>query len=57
MKTWGLSPKFSFLSNLRGEYYAPIARAIALAIFISEQQEKFSPILTDAPFYRGDEII
>ncbi|QSJ14729.1 hypothetical protein JYQ62_22865 [Nostoc sp. UHCC 0702] len=31
------------------EYYAPIARAIAAqAMFISEQQEKFSPILTDA---------
>ncbi|MBG1265280.1 hypothetical protein [Nostoc sp. WHI] len=31
------------------EYYAPIARAIAAqAIFISEQQEKFPPILTDA---------
>ncbi|MEH1841987.1 MAG: hypothetical protein V7L20_25460 [Nostoc sp.] len=31
------------------EYYAPIARAIiAQAMFISEQQEKFSPILTDA---------
>ncbi|MEH2266699.1 hypothetical protein [Nostoc sp.] len=33
------------------EYYAPIARAIALAIFISQQQEFFS-ILTNAPFYR-----
>lgn len=31
------------------EYYAPIARAIAAqAMFISEQQEKFPPILTDA---------
>lgn len=31
------------------EYYAPIARAIvAQAMFISEQQEKFPPILTDA---------
>ncbi|MEH1796129.1 hypothetical protein [Nostoc sp.] len=38
------------------EYYAPIARAIALAIFISQQQEKFPPILTNAQFYR-DQII
>ncbi|AUB41326.1 Alpha/Beta hydrolase fold [Nostoc flagelliforme CCNUN1] len=31
------------------EYYAPIARAVvAQAMFISEQQEKFPPILTDA---------
>lgn len=31
------------------EYYPPIARAIvAQAMFISEQQEKFPPILTDA---------
>ncbi|MEH2296414.1 hypothetical protein [Nostoc sp.] len=31
------------------EYYAPIARAIAAqAMFLSEQQEKFPPILTDA---------
>ncbi|MFN6502084.1 MAG: hypothetical protein RMX65_034545 [Nostoc sp. DedQUE01] len=31
------------------EYYAPIARAIvAQAMFLSEQQEKFPPILTDA---------
>ncbi|MEH2348467.1 MAG: hypothetical protein V7K55_10750 [Nostoc sp.] len=31
------------------EYYAPIARAIvAQAMFISEQEEKFPPILTDA---------
>ncbi|MGF2038261.1 MAG: hypothetical protein RMZ43_023585 [Nostoc sp. CmiVER01] len=31
------------------EYYAPIARAVvAQAMFISELQEKFSPILTDA---------
>lgn len=31
------------------EYYAPIARAIASqAMFLSEQQEKFPPILTDA---------
>ncbi|MHC5831785.1 MAG: hypothetical protein ACYT04_91395, partial [Nostoc sp.] len=31
------------------EYYAAIARAIAAqAMFLSEQQEKFPPILTDA---------
>ncbi|MEH2240852.1 hypothetical protein [Nostoc sp.] len=31
------------------EYYAPIARAVvAQAMFISEQEEKFPPILTDA---------
>ncbi|MDZ8024464.1 MAG: hypothetical protein RMX97_07220 [Nostoc sp. DedQUE11] len=31
------------------EYYVPIARAVvAQAMFISEQQEKFPPILTDA---------
>ncbi|WP_298910761.1 hypothetical protein [uncultured Nostoc sp.] len=31
------------------EYYAPIVRAfVAQAMFISEQQEKFPPILTDA---------
>lgn len=31
------------------EYYAPIARAIAAqAMFLSEQQERFPPILTDA---------
>jgi hypothetical protein len=31
------------------EYYAPIARAVvAQAMFLSEQQEKFPPILTDA---------
>ncbi|MEJ6483910.1 hypothetical protein N0Y54_21760 [Nostoc punctiforme UO1] len=31
------------------EYYAPVARAVvAQAMFISEQQEKFPPILTDA---------
>ncbi|WP_341526881.1 hypothetical protein WKK05_30805 [Nostoc sp. UHCC 0302] len=32
------------------EYYAPIARAaVAQTMFISEQQEKFPSILTDAP--------
>lgn len=38
------------------EYYAPIARAIAAqAMFISEQQEKFPPILTDAQL--RDEVV
>jgi hypothetical protein len=38
------------------EYYAPIARAVvAQAMFISEQQEKFPPILTDAQL--RDEVV
>ncbi|MEH2416335.1 hypothetical protein [Nostoc sp.] len=40
---------------MSSEYYPPIVRAIASqTMFISEQQEKFPPILTDAQLRDND---